>query len=69
MRVDGRTLIASQPRTPVGFSVPEVACDCHVHVFGRAERFPSAERRGYTPPLASAEECSHCRTRCISAGW
>jgi predicted TIM-barrel fold metal-dependent hydrolase len=36
--------------------VPEGACDCHVHVFGTAARFPFAERRSYTPPPADAEE-------------
>jgi hypothetical protein len=52
MDAHGRTRIASQPRTS-GFSVPEGACDCHVHVFGETERFPFAERRGHTPPPAS----------------
>jgi predicted TIM-barrel fold metal-dependent hydrolase len=52
----GRTIKASQPRTAVSFAVPAGACDCHVHVFGRAVRFPFAARRGYTPPPASAKE-------------
>ena len=30
---------ASQPSTPVNFSVPEGACDCHVHTFDPAH-FP-----------------------------
>ena len=51
-----RTLKASQPRTATGFAVPADACDCHVHVFGRAAEFPFAARRGYTPPPASTEE-------------
>ncbi|MGC2415383.1 MAG: ROK family protein [Stellaceae bacterium] len=51
-----RTITASQPRTSVAFAVPEGACDCHVHVFGTAAEFPFAERRGYTPPPASAAE-------------
>jgi len=33
-------------RAPLG------ACDCHAHLFGPADRFPYAERRGYTPPDA-----------------
>ena len=53
---DGRTMSASQPGTAVAFSVPEGACDCHVHVFGTAAEFPFAARRGYTPPPASAGE-------------
>ena len=54
----GRTLMASQPRTPVAFAVPAGACDCHVHVFGSTAEFPFAARRGYTPPPASAAELS-----------
>jgi predicted TIM-barrel fold metal-dependent hydrolase len=53
---EARTMIASQPRTPVGFRVPPGACDCHVHVFGTAEEFSFAPVRGYTPPPASADE-------------
>ena len=42
--------------TPVRFDVPEGACDCHVHVFGDARRFPFAESRTYTPESASVAE-------------
>src|ERR1700746_2663316 len=42
--------------TPVRFDVPEGACDCHVHVFGDAPRFPFAASRTYTPESASAAE-------------
>src|SRR5204862_8367326 len=52
----GRTTKASQPKTKVAFAVPAGACDCHVHVFGKAAEFPFAARRGYTPPPASAAE-------------
>ncbi len=52
----GRTIKASQPKTAVTFAVPAGACDCHVHVFGRAAQFPFAAQRGYTPPPASAAE-------------
>ena len=55
-RMRGRTIRPSQPKTAVSFAVPAGACDCHVHVFGRAARFPFAERRGYTPPPASAAQ-------------
>jgi predicted TIM-barrel fold metal-dependent hydrolase len=45
-------------RAPSGGSqlVPAGACDCHVHVFGPAARFPYAARRTYTPPDASLEQ-------------
>jgi len=55
-RAAGRTIVASQPKTPVGFRVPPGACDCHVHVFGKAAEFPFVANRGYTPPTASADE-------------
>ncbi|WP_144630823.1 amidohydrolase family protein [Bordetella genomosp. 13] len=32
-------------------TLPEYACDCHVHVFSPG-RFPYAPRRAYTPPAA-----------------
>src|ERR1700677_2541077 len=32
-------------------SVPPLACDCHMHVFGAVERYPGAPGRTYTPSL------------------
>src|SRR5918996_2248509 len=32
------------------------ACDCHVHVFGPAERYPFAADRKYMAPDASVDE-------------
>lgn len=55
-RAAGRTIVASQPKTAVGFRIPAGACDCHVHVFGAANEFPFVAARGYTPPPASADE-------------
>jgi len=43
-------------RTPVNFRVPALACDCHVHVFGDATRFPFSADRPYTPPPAPVAE-------------
>jgi predicted TIM-barrel fold metal-dependent hydrolase len=42
--------------TPIQFNVPDKACDCHVHVFGDASRFPFAASRTYTPESASAAD-------------
>lgn len=47
---------APQPATKVSFSVPDQACDCHVHVFGDAQRYPFSPNRGYTPETASIAE-------------
>jgi len=41
---------------PQDLKIPPLACDCHVHVFGPAARFPFAPGRTYTPPDASIEE-------------
>jgi predicted TIM-barrel fold metal-dependent hydrolase len=38
------------------FQVPADACDCHVHVFGAAERYAFAPERAYTPGDASIED-------------
>ncbi len=38
------------------FSMPEDATDCHVHVFGPADRFPYDRDRVYTPGDASIED-------------
>jgi predicted TIM-barrel fold metal-dependent hydrolase len=51
-----RTVTPSQPKAPVGFRVPPGACDCHVHVFGRAPQYPYVAQRGYTPPPAGADD-------------
>jgi len=48
--------------TPVEFTVPANACDCHVHVFGDPQRFPFAAARAYTPPPASVEALNAMRT-------
>jgi len=47
---------ASQPATPVNFSVPPGACDCHTHVFGDPARYPLWQGRTYTPEPASVAE-------------
>jgi len=46
---------ASQPSTPVNFTVPEGACDCHVHTFD-PQHFPYSPSRPYTPEPVSVEE-------------
>lgn len=47
---------ASQPRTPVNFSVPPGACDCHTHIFGDPQKYPFFAGRTYTPETASVAE-------------
>jgi predicted TIM-barrel fold metal-dependent hydrolase len=42
---------------------PPGACDCHVHVFGPAARYPFAANRTYTPPDASVEELIELQQR------
>ena len=43
-------------KTPVSFAVPPGACDCHVHVFPDPAEFPFWSGRGYSPPVATAED-------------
>lgn len=47
--------IASQPSTPVNFTIPEGACDCHVHTFD-PQHFPYSPSRPYTPEPVSVDE-------------
>jgi len=49
---------ASQPATPVNFTVPPHACDCHTHIFGDPAKFPFFSGRAYTPETAMPEEMS-----------
>jgi hypothetical protein len=56
---------ASQPSTPVAFTVPPGACDCHTHVFCDPRRFQFAPARVYTPEPASIDEMRALHTaRC-----
>jgi predicted TIM-barrel fold metal-dependent hydrolase len=43
---------APMPRTPLNFTVPDGACDCHTHIFD-PEHFPYAASRPYTPEPAT----------------
>jgi predicted TIM-barrel fold metal-dependent hydrolase len=49
---------ASQPVTPVNFTVPTHACDCHTHVIGDPARFPFFPGRTFTPETALPKEMS-----------
>jgi predicted TIM-barrel fold metal-dependent hydrolase len=46
---------ASQPSTPVNFTIPEGTCDCHVHTFD-PQHFPYSPSRPYTPEPVSVDE-------------
>jgi predicted TIM-barrel fold metal-dependent hydrolase len=43
-------------QTPLSFTVPAGACDCHVHIFGPDAQFPLSRKRLYTPGPASIED-------------
>jgi predicted TIM-barrel fold metal-dependent hydrolase len=38
------------------FVSPPKACDCHIHVFGPANKYPCVKGRTYTPPDAMPED-------------
>jgi 2-pyrone-4,6-dicarboxylate lactonase len=40
---------------PPHWTVPPLACDSHIHVFGPPHLFPYADTRRYTPPAAPIE--------------
>ena len=52
-----------QAQTPVDFPVPPGACDCHVHVFCDAVKFPLSPDRPYTPPPAPVDELRQLLSR------
>lgn len=43
------------PRKP-RLVAPPLTCDCHMHVFGPADRFPYVADRQYTPPDSTLED-------------
>src|SRR5471032_1422739 len=47
---------AAQSSTPIDFSVPAGACDCHTHIVGDPLRFPFVASRAFTPEPASVAE-------------
>lgn len=36
--------------------IPNLATDCHIHLFGPADRFPFSENRAYTPKVADEDD-------------
>lgn len=44
--------VASKPH----FVSPPKACDCHIHVFGPANKYPYVKGRTYTPHDAMPED-------------
>jgi predicted TIM-barrel fold metal-dependent hydrolase len=65
------TILTSKPMrdaatlTRPAFSVPEEACDSHVHVFESAAAYPSVDTPHYTLPDASLHKLQ-CMTRMLS---
>ena len=37
---------------PPALKVPPLSCDCHMHIFGPAARFPYTPQRSFTPAVA-----------------
>jgi predicted TIM-barrel fold metal-dependent hydrolase len=54
----GKAQSAAAPsvKTPVNFDVPRGAVDSHTHVFPDPQKFPFWSGRGYTPPVATADD-------------
>jgi 2-pyrone-4,6-dicarboxylate lactonase len=51
-----RVALPPDPNTrPPHWTLPPLACDTHIHVFGPPDKFPYAETRRYTPPAAPVE--------------
>jgi len=44
------------PRSRPGIRLPDGTCDCHIHVFGPAGRYPLMARRDYTPVEATLDD-------------
>ena len=44
------------PPSKSSITVPESACDCHVHVFGPYDTYPLSVGRSYTPPVALIDD-------------
>lgn len=53
--MSGRAILGV-PHSAPDFAVPLGACDCHVHVFGPAGRYPWAPDRTYTPGEAGVDD-------------
>lgn len=53
---DAARSILGVVQTRLAFEMPAGACDCHVHVFNLAGRFPLTEHRHYTPGSAQVDD-------------
>lgn len=47
---------APMPSTPISFTLPAHACDCHTHIFGDPKKFPYFAGRSYTPEPATPSD-------------
>jgi predicted TIM-barrel fold metal-dependent hydrolase len=50
------------PKAPAR-RAPDRACDCHMHVFGPAAKYPWSAARGYTPPEALLRDYARLQER------
>ena len=52
---DGGDAVHGVIHSKLGFDMPRLACDCHVHVMGSPLRYPYVADRVYTPGIATPE--------------
>jgi predicted TIM-barrel fold metal-dependent hydrolase len=55
-RVAAAAGAAQRGDTPVSFTVPPGACDCHIHLFGDHARYPFIPDRAYTPTAITLDQ-------------
>lgn len=51
-----------EPKSPT-MRAPDRTCDCHMHIFGPAAKYPWSAARGYTPPDALLDDYRRVQER------